>query len=196
MDYIYDIVLNFLPEYYDFYEWKPTDKIINLKKIPIYKISNSDYLQIKNSNVTIDLNTLPKKSKIIALTSGLEVMAILVNKYGKVRGKSSLVFEENDDVLKDKDSIKKANIKYVINKTNNNELISRISKEKIDYINKSLKQINKDEYLLKYIYYDIYNKEEKDISTIYNKLIELTKTDIGRLYEGIKNVNTELKKLS
>ena len=31
MDYIYDIVLNFQKDYHDFYEWKSTDKIINVK---------------------------------------------------------------------------------------------------------------------------------------------------------------------
>ena len=32
MDYVYDIVLNFQKEYYEFYEWKSSDKIINIKK--------------------------------------------------------------------------------------------------------------------------------------------------------------------
>ena len=31
MNYIYDIVLNFHESYYEFYEWKSTDKIINFK---------------------------------------------------------------------------------------------------------------------------------------------------------------------
>ena len=35
MDYIYDIVLNFHENYYEFYEWKSSDKIINVKKITI-----------------------------------------------------------------------------------------------------------------------------------------------------------------
>ena len=34
MEYIYDIVLNFNDCYYEFYEWKSTDKIINIKRIP------------------------------------------------------------------------------------------------------------------------------------------------------------------
>ena len=36
MDYIYDIVLNFQNDYYDFYEWKQSNKIINVKKIIIF----------------------------------------------------------------------------------------------------------------------------------------------------------------
>ena len=38
MEYIYDIVLNFNDCYYEFYEWNSKDKIINVKKIPVYRI--------------------------------------------------------------------------------------------------------------------------------------------------------------
>ena len=31
MDYIYDIILNFNEEFYDFYEWKNNDNIINVR---------------------------------------------------------------------------------------------------------------------------------------------------------------------
>lgn len=196
MDYIYDIVLNFQDEYYDFYEWHPNDKIINVKRVPIYKISNKDYLCIKNNEVTIDKSNIPKQNKIILLTSGIEVMAILMDSTGKVIKKSGLLFEESDDILQDKDEIRELNIKYEINKRNNNNIMSRISKEKSKYLNKYFKNINKskDEYLLKYIYYDIYQAEEKDLDIIFNKLIELSKKDISKLFESVKKVNLELKR--
>ena len=60
MEYIYDIVLNFQKTYYDFYEWNRADKIINIKKIPIYKIDVNDYLNIKKNEVTINRDTLTK----------------------------------------------------------------------------------------------------------------------------------------
>ena len=198
MDYIYDIVLNFQDEYYDFYEWHTNDKIINVKKIPIYKVSNKDYLMIKNNNVTIDINTVPHKSKIFTITSGIEIMGIYISKYGKVLKKSSLVFEEADDILKDKDEIKKVNLKYKIDKVNNHIIQSRLSKEKKQYIDKYLNNINKikDEYLLKYIYYDIYNEEENNLDIIYHKLLELAKKDTLKIYNSITKINIELKKLS
>ena len=56
MDYIYDIVLNFQNKYYDFYEWKKTDKLINIKKILVYKVNNKDYLDLKYNDVIIDKN--------------------------------------------------------------------------------------------------------------------------------------------
>ena len=63
MDYIYDIVLNFQNNYYDFYEWKSSDKVINVKKILVYKINNQDYLNLKYNDVILDTKLLPQKIK-------------------------------------------------------------------------------------------------------------------------------------
>ena len=195
MDYVYDIVLNFQKEYYEFYEWKSSDKIINVEKIPIYKISTKDYLNIKNNEVTINKDSIPKKNKMFLLTSGIEIIGIIINNNGKVIKKSSLIFEESDDVLKDKDEIKLINIKYHVDKVNKITYKSRISKERSNYIKEYLKKIDKikDEYLIKYIYFEIFSTEEKNTDNAYNKLIELSKNDINRLYNAIKSVNLEIK---
>lgn len=195
MDYIYDIVLNFQENYYDFYEWRLEDKIINVKKIPIYKISTKDYISIKNNNIIIDIKSLPKPNKMFLITSGIEVMGILLDSSGKVLKKSSLLFDESDEILEDKESIKQINIKYKITNVKNITYESRLNKEKNKYIKSYFNNIDKhkDEYTLKYLYYDIYNIEEKDIDKIYNKLQELTKEDINKMYESIKRVNLELK---
>ena len=195
MDYIYDIVLNFNDDYYEFYEWKQEDKINNIKKIPIYKIPTNKYLDIKNNHVTIDQSSLPHTSKMFLLTNGIEIIGILTNKQGKVIKKSSLIFEESDDILEDKELIKNINIKYTVDKINKSYYLGRIVKEKEKYINNYLKKINKleDEYLLKYLYYDIYNIDEVNIDKIYNNLINLTKKDINKIYECIKRVELELK---
>lgn len=194
MEYIYDIVLNFQDNYYDFYEWQKKDKIINIKKIPIYKINNKDYLNIKNNKVTINKESLPKTNNMFLLTSGIEIIAILINNKGRILKKSSLIFEESDDILEDKDKIKVINIKYKIDKKNPTNINSRIEQEKIKFINKFFKNIDKrkDEYLLKYLYYEIYNKEE-DIDIIYNKLLALSKNDINKIYNSIQTLNKELK---
>ena len=196
MDYVYDIVLNFQNEYYDFYEWKPNDKVINVKRSPIYKVSNNDYLNIKKNDITIDKKSLPKDSKIFLITSGLEVMGILIDTNGKVVKKSSLIFEESDDILEDKDEIKSINLKYRINHINKNCFESRINREKIKYIHTFLHTLDKqkDEYFLKYLYYDIYNVELNNIDEIYKNLLALSKKDISKMYESIKRVNLELKR--
>ena len=196
MDYIYDIVLNFQDKYYDYYEWYHQDKLMNIKKVAIYKIYTKDYLNIKNNEIIIDKSSLPKQNKIYLLTEGNEVMGIMLDKDGKVIKKSSLLFYESDDILTDKDDITTINIKYHITKKIPLDYSSRINKEKITFVNNYLKNINKikDEYLLKYIYYDIYNIEESNIDTIYDNLLSLTKTNLNKIYNSIININKELNK--
>lgn len=196
MDYIYDIVLNFQEEYYDFYEWKSTDKIINVNRLPIYKISNESYLAIKNNSTTIDKSSLPKQNKMFLITNNIEVMALIIDNTGKVLKKSSLLFEESDDILEDKELIKPIDIKYIISKKNKLSSISRLSQERIKYTSDYLKKIDpkKDEYLLKYIYYELYKIEESNPEKIYNILKDLSKNNPSKLYISIKQVNLELKR--
>ena len=198
MEYIYDIVLNFKDRYYEFYEWKKKDKIINIKKIPIYKIKNKDYLNIKNNEVLINKKTLPKQNKMFLLASNKEIMGVLLNNNGKVIKKSSLICEEADDIMEDISEIKTINILYEIKKVNKNPYLSRIDEDKIKYINNYFKKINikKDEYLLKYLYYEVFSKTEDNVNIVHKELLKLLKTDINKLYNGIKRVNIELKKLS
>ena len=196
MDYVYDIVLNFQKEYYDFYEWRTSDKIINIKKISIYKIKTSDYLNIKLNDVIIDKNTFSNKNKMFLLTNGLEIMGILINNDGRVVKRSSLIFEEADSVLEDSDNILTIDIKYKINNINKLNYLSRFDKEKREYVLNYFKNIDmeKDKYFIKFLYYDIFMKDEKDINTIYNKLLELSTKDVEKLYSSIKKVNLELGK--
>ena len=54
MNYIYDIVLNFQDNYYQFFEWSRTDKIKNISKISIYHVTDQDLLNLKYNQVIID----------------------------------------------------------------------------------------------------------------------------------------------
>ena len=47
MNYIYDIVLNFQENYYQFFEWSRKDKIKNISKIPVYRVTDEDLLKLK-----------------------------------------------------------------------------------------------------------------------------------------------------
>lgn len=196
MDYIYDIVLNFQNNYYDFYEWKPSDKIINIKKIPVYKVNDENYLNLKYNEVILDRKIIPKQLKMFLVTNGIEVMGLLLDNEGKVLKKSSLLFEEADEVLKEKETIKAMPLKYKKNILKSHNLNNRLNIEKRQYLENYLSNINikNDEYLLKYIYYEIYNKEENNINKIYQNLIELVNNDINRLYENVKKISIELKK--
>ena len=196
MDYIYDIVLNFQNDYYDFFEWKPTDKVINIKKILVYIVNNEDYLNLKYNEVILDKKLLPKQVKMLLITNGIEVMGILLDHNGEIIKRSSLLFDEADEVLEEKETIKALPLKYKKNISKKHFSYSRLVTEKTKYVEKYFSKIDKtkDEYLLKYIYYDIYNKEEYNINQIYKELTEMIKTNINKIYESIKKVGIELKK--
>lgn len=195
MDYVYDIVLNPQDFYYEFYEWKVDDKIINLKKIPIYKTNTEDYLNLKNNQAIIERNTLPKTNKLFLLTNGIEIIGLMLDDEGKILKKSSLIFEEADDILEDKESIKEIKLKYKITKLNKITNKSRVVQEKENYINNYFKNIDKlkDKYTLKYLYYDLLEEEEDDINKIYLRLKSLAKENINKLYDSIKQIDIELK---
>ena len=193
MDYIYDIVLNFQNHYYEFYEWHKDDKIINIQRIPIYKIKNKDYQTIKNNYVTIT-NQKILLHKLLLLTNGFEVMGILINKKGKVLKKSSLIIEESDDILKYHKKFKKSEINYIINNYDYSTNKTRIIIEQEKYIRNFFKSIDqeKDKYKLKYLYYDIYKIDEENIKKIYNNLLNLSKKDMSLLYNALIKFNLEL----
>ena len=196
MDYIYDIVLNFQNNYYDFYEWKSTDKIINIKKILVYTVNDQEYLNLKYNEITLDKKQLPNKTKMFLVTNGIEVMGILLDNDGKITKRSSLLFDEADEVLGEKETIKALPIKYKKNISKPHLSSSRLNTEKRKFLEKYLSNldINKDKYLLKYIYHEIYNKEESNINKIYQELKELINTNINEVYNSIKKINIELKK--
>ena len=185
MKYIYDVDLNFNNDYYDFYEWNSNDKIINAKRIPIYRVSKEDYLSIKYNNVIIN-NKLPN---MILITNTLEVMGIII-KEGKVIKRSSLLIDEEDEIL---DSIKDIKITKIDFKRNNYKkriIVSRNKREKKKYIDLFFKKIDKnnDEYLLRYIYYDLFNKVD-NIDNIYNTL--LNNCNIDLLYKELKSIEVK-----
>ena len=195
MDYIYDIVLNFQNNYYDFYEWKSTDKVIKIKKISVYTVNDQDYLNLKYNEVVLDKKQLSSQTKMFLVTNGIEVMGILLDNDGKIIKRSSLIYDEADEVLEEKETIKKLPLKYKKNIQKPHISNSRILTEKIKFLQKYFSNIDKtkDEYLLKYIYYDIYNTEEKNINKIYKKLQELIYEDINTIYNSIKRISIELK---
>ena len=53
MNFIYDIVLNFNKEYYNFFEWNKKDNIINIKKIPLFMVSNNIFNNMKYDIVKV-----------------------------------------------------------------------------------------------------------------------------------------------
>ena len=114
MNYIYDIILNFQKEYYDFYEWNNNDHIYHMRKIPIIKVNNKQLLDIKNNTIKFKIDTLKflnvkaeqfKNNDIAKLKytfivgNNSAAIAIKLNNTGIVQLKSSLLLDEQEDAI-------------------------------------------------------------------------------------------------
>ncbi len=204
MNFIYDIVLNFNKEYYYFFEWSKKDNVINIKKIPFFLIDYQTFKIFRENNVTVNKEfidvlrdktltyTRTKIGPSCLVTNGKEVMGLLFNDNGVVIKKSSLLLDEEEEVIDEivSDSVYKIDI--IDNKKGKRKYVNRIEKEKkdflINYISKEKNNIN-----LKYLYYDYFEKEEKDIETAKVNLINEIKknwnTRFNELYETVKLFN-------
>ena len=67
MKYIYDIILNFNERLYEFYEWKDNDDVEYIKRIPIFKVSNDVFSDLKSNRVLVNnefINSIYSKCEV------------------------------------------------------------------------------------------------------------------------------------
>ena len=196
MTYIYDIILNFQKNYYQFFEWNTNDKIINMTKISIYRVSDKDLLNLKNNQVIINKDFINKikednkrNKKIMCIVTNCKIaVALLFNNKGLLLKKSSLIFEEEEEVIDLAKKLKETKISYIENtKVKNPSNILRIEQEKkrkiIDYI-KNCNNI----LTLKYLYYEYYEKESNNKKNIKEKLIKVLSQEWNYKLKNIYNI--------
>lgn len=207
MNFIYDIVLNFNSNYYDFFEWNKKDNIINIKKIPLFMVNNDIFKSMKYDNITVGKFFIDSisgktytynKQKIgpsCLLCNGKEVIGLLFNEKGNLIKRSSLLLDEEEEVLDEIYSNEIFDIEIIKRKKRESQetSINRVQKEKMDflirYINKENNDIN-----LKYLYYDYFEKDEKEASIIKRTLTNEIKNNWNKkfdsFYETVKLFNT------
>ena len=198
MNYIYDIVLNFNKEYYSFYEWNRKDNIINVKKIPLFLVDNECFNIMKYDNVCVSkdfINVIRDKtytytrSKLgisCLVSNNKEVIAVLFNDNGNLIKRSSLMLDEEEEVLDEIENDSLYKISIIKRRKVNIENVNRNIKEKKDflikYINKETNDIN-----LKYLYYDYFEKDENNIKTIKSDLIKEIKNNWNKRFDSFYN---------
>lgn len=188
MNYIYDVVLNFQNEYYDFYEWNKNDNIYHMRKIPIIKVSDKCFLEIKNNITKLDeetfkrlsikaerfkLNTIAKLKNTIILSTRQNAMAIKFDKNGIIKFKSSLLPDEEDDVIEIIKFQSETKLNYEIVQYKNKSLFkTRFELENEKFIKDELEKVYEQKNIqkLNYIYLECFNKQERNIKLAYEKL--------------------------
>ena len=187
MTYAYDILLNFEKEYFDFFEWNNSDKIIHIKKIPIIKVSKHNFNLFKNDSICFEklfLNKIYNKTEkfyqnernipyAFLASNGHETIALKLNKKGINIYKSSLIFAEEEKITNIAFHLKEEKLKFKILK-NKRKASFKTRKEKeiekhiINKINNLYKNNETDK--IKYLYLECYNTKVQNLNTIYKKL--------------------------
>ena len=187
MNYIYDILLNFQKEYYEFYEWNKNDEIYHMRKIPIIKINDKQFEEIKNNKIKFSTSSLKYfsnkaekfnknniiKIKYIAIfANNNETIAIKLNQDGYITHKSSLILEEQEDVLEILKFTNSITLNYqIIEKKKKEAFKTRFEIENEKFIIKELNKIYKENNLnkLNYLYLECFNKTENNVNKAYKK---------------------------
>ena len=201
MKYIYDIVLNFNKQYFNFFEWNINDNIINIRKIPIFKISDKFYFDIKNYSIKLDTDFVKSienqtllylgnnHQNMCLFSNSKEVLGVMIDKNGNVIKRSSLLFDEEDEALELFEELKTTKIEYTIgSKIENNEFICRLEKSQKEKIIKTINELfnNQNISVLKYLYFDLFEEEKNDITYIKNRLIN----SLNKNNSNIERLNT------
>ena len=184
MNYLYDIVLNFQNNYYQFFEWNRTDKIKNINKISVYHVSDQDILDLTNNKIIIDntfLNKLKednkKNKKLMCLVSNQsQTIGLLFSNDGVLLKRSSLMFEEETEVNNYVKDLPLTKIDYIKNEKQESSNRLRIEKEKKDRLIEYIKNTS-NELTLKYLYYEYFKEECTNLDKIKETLINVMESE-------------------
>ena len=214
MNYIYDILINFKEEVYDFFDWNYSDEIEHIRKIPVIRVDSKSFYDIKHNYVKMDDDILIKikdrtevfdnrKVKVLKyallLTNGTEVIGFNLDENGINKYTSNLLVDEESEVLEICERLDEEKIGFKIIKTKQvDEFITRNDKNIIKYIKKEIKLLDKQNDLekLKYLYYECFetktDSKNKIIKEINECLNNYNEKIFIKIYDFLKL--TSLKK--
>lgn len=196
MNYTYDILANFNEKFYDFYDWNSIDEIEHIKKLPILKVKKNFLQNIKYNDVIVEkclLEKIYKKTElfknnkcktpnhICALCDGTEAIIVKFEPNGKVSGRSSMLIDEENEII-DMSEIMTTN-NYEIKQNKNNHLDKFKTRKEMEINNFILKELNNiNEEKLKYLYFDCFDKKENNTEIILNEIKDEIKDNFENVY--------------
>ena len=193
MTYIYDLLLNFTDDerILEFFEWIEKDEIFNINKI--VKVTEELLLEIKNKTTTYSKTEDLEYSLLISDLN--KVIAIEFNKKGEVLSRSSLLLDEEDEVLEEVEYLEIQPIKYkVISTYKTNYTLTRLEQKKKKYLLKEMDTLYQENNISKltFLYEEIFPKDEL---SLYDKYLKL-KEDIEDNYSNNHNKLYDIVRLT
>lgn len=203
MNYVYDVLLNFNKEMYEFYDWNLDDYISHIRKILVFRVDNKTMNDLVNNSIVVDSDFLIKISnrtemftkqnvKIInyaaLFTNGSFVIGIKFDKNGEIIGRSKLLIDEELDILDSALDMNEYNLKYKVINTNKNEFFKTRKEVFIEkYISKKLNEVKDNKEMLKYLYYECFNEKNTDFRKMLLKLNKSLINNWDSFYNKVYN---------
>lgn len=206
MNYIYDILLNFIDSerVIEFYEWNEFDCYETIKRIPIYRISSKQMQQICENKIIIDQKILDeikekthlykhkKQLKYAMLITDLnKAIGLEFDDYGNIISKSSLLLDEEEDIIESARFISETSLNFkIVNKYNINYYLTREEDFKKKYLLKELDYINKEKNheKLTYLYEEIFKKDNLSFEEKISRLIENIKNNYNEKHNELYKI--------
>lgn len=203
MNYVYDVLLNFNKDMYEFYDWNLDDYISHIRKILVFRVDNKTMSDLVNNSIVVDSDFLIKISnrtemftkqnvKIInyaaLFTNGSFVIGIKFDKNGEIIGRSKLLIDEELDILDSALDMNEYNLKYKVINTNKNEFFKTRKEVFIEkYISKKLNEVKDNKEMLKYLYYECFNEKNTDFRKMLLKLNKSLINNWDSFYNKVYN---------
>lgn len=204
MIYIYDILLNLrqMDEGLEFYEWKEDDLIEHIKKVPLFKVSKTLIEDLFTNKLQLDITILPKiRNKaicyfngetkqipyLVLLSDGRKCFAIELDNKGNTLYKSSLLLDEEEEVLEMTEELVEMPIGYKKTKIKNNkDQLTRFEKDNQKFLLRELEKIKDNKEEINYLYEEYFDNNLTSIDDKFNTLKD-------NVYIGSSNYIKELK---
>lgn len=206
MEYIYDILLNYNKEFYEFYEWKNKDNIINVRKIPCFKVSEDVYIKLKYNIVVLGEKFVEMikgktsyytsnrgNNNLCIFTSKKDAFGAMIDNKGRIIQRSSLLLEESEEIIEEFADKKITDINIIRNQNSKCTKVGRLERERKQEIKQNINNDKLGIEKLKYIFYDYFEEEENNDKIIKQKILkELNKPwnkKLNNMYNTIKLIS-------
>ena len=207
MHYIFDVLINLKKEIYDIYDWNRKDSIVNLRKVPIIKVSEKQFFDLFTNVVQIEESFLEKiynkadafqkfhyqvLEYVCVITDGKKAF---VSEFKDQKNEyiSLMLFDEEEEVLDIARSMEEINLSYQVLMKRNSSLKTRKEIQKISFVQNELSKITDDK--LMYLYLECFNKssgEKKQMKIdIQNQLDD--RVFLNKVYDFFKLTSKKTK---
>ena len=200
MSYIYDILANFNDCFYEFFDWNENDNIIHIKKLPILKVSVDFFNKVKYCDVVVDGSLIQKiyrrtdffsinKNKykyVCCLCDGSEAIIVNFDSKGNVLGRSSLLIDEENEVIDISEGIDLFEYNLSVVREHNYDVFKTRKEISINHLFFDELKCMDDE-KIKYLYFECFNERENDVEKIINRINDEIINNFDSIYSKIYN---------